>query len=452
MTTPEGILDFIAELTWDDLPPQVRRQSKLCLLDLIGVGAGGAGTKLSRIIRDYSALDMGGALPMMFDGRGASVSGVALAGGMTIDALDGHDGFNPAKGHAGCGVLPALYGLAQELGDVSGQEFLLCLTLGYELACRTAMAQHASVPDYHTSGAWVAVAVAGLAARLMGLDRAQTAHAMGIAEYHGPRSQMMRCIDHPTMLKDGSGWGAMCGVSAARLAARGFTGAPALTLSTDHWRDLGDTWLICQQYFKPYPVCRWAQAPITAVLDLQKRHGFDSRAITGLHIVSFHESVRLGTKQVTTTEEAQYSTSFPCALALVHGTVLPEHVAEAAALRLPWRPETACYRTGSNRNGTRPTRQAKKIWKQNFLTMPARFSARRAVKRSTAPLRRWATPPAHSPCLIFWLNRSAERPHRADHQSDAVKLRAPRPPYRPRPAQRSPAPMGCQHLRRLNGP
>ena len=40
MTTPEGILDFIAELTWDDLPPQVRRQSKLCLLDLIGVGAG----------------------------------------------------------------------------------------------------------------------------------------------------------------------------------------------------------------------------------------------------------------------------------------------------------------------------------------------------------------------------------------------------------------------------
>jgi 2-methylcitrate dehydratase PrpD len=139
MTTPEGILYFIAELTWDDLPPQVRRQSKLCLLDLIGVGAGGAGTKLSRIIRDYSALDMGGALPMMFDGRGASVSGVALAGGMTIDALDGHDGFNPAKGHAGCGVLPALYGLAQELGDVSGQEFLLCLTLGYELACRTAM-------------------------------------------------------------------------------------------------------------------------------------------------------------------------------------------------------------------------------------------------------------------------------------------------------------------------
>ena len=55
---------------------------------------------------------------------------------------------------------------------------------------------------------------------------------MGIAEYHGPRSQMMRCMDHPTMVKDGSGWGAMCGVSAARMAKAGFTGAPALTLQT----------------------------------------------------------------------------------------------------------------------------------------------------------------------------------------------------------------------------
>jgi len=153
MTTPKGVLDFIAEVTWDDLPQDVRQQSKLCLLDLIGVGAGGA---------------------------------------MTIDALDGHDGFNPAKGHAGCGVLPALYGLAQDLNPVSGPEFLLCLTLGYELACRTALAQHASVAEYHTSGAWVAVAVAGVAARLMQLDGYQTAHAMGIAEYHGPRSQMMR--------------------------------------------------------------------------------------------------------------------------------------------------------------------------------------------------------------------------------------------------------------------
>jgi 2-methylcitrate dehydratase PrpD len=165
---------------------------------------------------------------------------------------------------------------------------------------------------------------------MMDLTSEQTSHAMGIAEYHGPRSQMMRCIDHPTMLKDGSGWGAMCGVAAARMAKAGFTGAPAITLGTEHWSDLGQNWLVTQQYFKPYPVCRWAQAPIAAVLDLKSRHSFASEDIANIHITSFHEAVRLGQKTVTNTEEAQYSTSFPCAVALVHNNVLPEHVAEKA--------------------------------------------------------------------------------------------------------------------------
>ena len=78
------------------------------------------------------------------------------------------------------------------------------------------------------------VAVAGVTARMIGLDRTQTAHKMGIAECHGPRNQMMRCIDPSTMVKDGSGWEAICGVSAARMTKVGFTGAPARTLQTEH--------------------------------------------------------------------------------------------------------------------------------------------------------------------------------------------------------------------------
>ena len=156
---PKGldILETIAQLSWEDLPNEVRQQSKLCLLDLIGVAAGGTTTRLSKIARDYAVLDMSGPLPLIFDGRGGSVAGVAMAGGMTIDALDAHDGFNPAKGHAGCGILPAIYAVAQEVGSLSGRDLLLALTLGYELACRTALAQHTTSPDYHTSGAWVAV-------------------------------------------------------------------------------------------------------------------------------------------------------------------------------------------------------------------------------------------------------------------------------------------------------
>ncbi|PWJ12452.1 MmgE/PrpD family protein [Jannaschia seohaensis] len=316
-------VDFL--LSDAPLPDQVIAQARRCLLDLVGVGWGGAALPLSRIARDHAAEDLGGAVPLPFDTRRAGSMGVALATGMTIDALDGHDGANLTKGHAGCGVLAGLIAVAPD--EMPAAPFLDLLARGYEVAIRAGIVQHATCPDYHTSGAWVAVAVAGLAGRMLGLDRAAMAHALGIAEYHGPRSQMMRVIDHPTMLKDGSGQGAMIGVQAAQLAARGFTGAPALVAQGAGWDDLGTRWMIHEQYFKPYPVCRWAQPCVEAALSLRPAL---SGPIERVVIETFHESLRLAVARPMTTEEAQYSTAFPVAVALARGRVGPSDVSGAA--------------------------------------------------------------------------------------------------------------------------
>ena len=325
-------LKYIHSLQFPDLPGDVRLRAELCLLDLIGVAIAGSGTRLSRIIRDHAASQFGGPHAMLFDGRNASAAGLALAGGMTIDALDGHDGFNPAKGHIGCGLFPAALALSLETSVTDGAEFLTTIAIGYELGSRLALALHATAPDYHTSGAWVAVAAAATGARLLKLDTAQTAHALGIAEYHGPRSQMMRCIDAPTMVKDGSGWGAMAGVSAALLAQDGFTGAPALTITDppEIWSDLGTRWLISEQYFKPYPVCRWAQAPVEAALTLRRQHNLSGADIVAIRVETFHESTRLATAEPKTTEEAQYSTSFPTAVALARGSLTAADIGDDA--------------------------------------------------------------------------------------------------------------------------
>jgi 2-methylcitrate dehydratase PrpD len=158
--------------------------------------------------------------------------------------------------------------------------------------------------------------------------------AMGIAEYHGPRSPMMRCIDHPTMVKDGSGWGAMAGVSAAYLAADGFTGAPAVTVEgadvADIWADLGQRWYLHEQYLKLYPVCRWAQPPLQAVLGLRAAHGVEAADVEHIEVTTFHESIRLAVRHPKTTEEAQYSTAYPTAVAMVRGQVGAAEVAAEA--------------------------------------------------------------------------------------------------------------------------
>lgn len=319
---------FLHDLRYRDLPETVQGFARRWLLDLTGVAAGGSRTDLSRIIRTHAAGQFGAgtrAARMLFDGRPVSPAGAALAGGMTIDALDGHDGHRLTKGHAGCGVFPALMALCDAHGRDSGADFLTGLVLGYEIGTRAGIALHRTACDYHTSGAWVALACAALGARVLGLDRDRTRQALGIAEYHGPRSQMMRCIDHPTMVKDGSGWGAMAGVSAACLAADGFTGAPALTVEAgevaDLWTDLGRRWRITEQYFKPWAICRWAQPAVRAVLDLRARHGLAAADVERIGIATFHQARRLATRFPVSTEEAQYSTSFPVAVAMVRGRV-----------------------------------------------------------------------------------------------------------------------------------
>ena len=80
-----------------------------------------------------------------------------------IDALDAHDGHRLTKGHAGVVILPVLLALCDELAACSGAEFLTRFVIGYEIAVRTGIALHASVDDYHTSGAWNAVGAAALA-------------------------------------------------------------------------------------------------------------------------------------------------------------------------------------------------------------------------------------------------------------------------------------------------
>ncbi|MFT3688261.1 MmgE/PrpD family protein [Paenirhodobacter sp.] len=318
---------------WGDLPGPVQAMARRCLLDLLGTAAAGRGTPLSRIICIHAIRMFGASGPdfaarILFDGRRASLAGAALAGGMTIDSFDAHDGHVLTKGHAGVAILPGLLALSDGPGAaMSGAEFLTALVIGYEVALRAGIAQHRTCCDYHTSGAWNALGVAAVAARVLGLDAGHLAEALGIAEYHGPRSQMMRCIDHPTMLKDGSGWGAMTGISAAFLAADGFTGAPSLVCDVpDLWADLGARWRIMELYFKPYPVCRWAQPAVEAGLSLIRAHRPAPERIARIEVETFEAAVRLDQVRPATTEQAQYSLPFPLAVATVHGALPPSAI------------------------------------------------------------------------------------------------------------------------------
>lgn len=331
-------IEYIHDLQFSDIPATAVHQARRCLLDLAGVAASGRMTNLSRIVHDFAFRQMGSTektARLLFDGRRISAAGAAYAGASTIDAFDAHDGHALTKGHAGVAILPAILAFADAEGlltadHFSSEDLLTTLVIGYEIATRAGIALHATVYDYHTSGAWNALACAALGARFLKLDPMQTRHALGTAEYHGPRSQMMRCIEYPTMLKDGSGWGAFAGVSAAYLAKDGFTGAPAITIdgkdTENVWSDLGSRWRIEEQYFKLYPVCRWAQPAIEAAAALLETSSVVPADIEFVEVNTFVHAVSLGTALPQSTEEAQYALGFPLAVYLLHRSINANHI------------------------------------------------------------------------------------------------------------------------------
>ena len=332
--------DRIAEfaLSGRDIPQSTLDMAATLLIDTVGVAAGAAGLAAGRIARDHVFAFHGAGAPehaahMMFDGRCASIPGAAFATATQIDNLDAHDGLNQTKGHIGCAVVPALFAFAENRPELSARDALKVLVVAYEIAARAAFALHTSVSDYHTSGAWNALGVAAIGCRLGDANPDQLRQAFGIAEYHGPRSQMMREIANPTMLHDGSGMGALVGSMAALMAKDGFTGAPAITVENEDaaqfWADLGEVWTIEQNYIKPYPICRWAHAALDALSGLMRAHGFHADDVANIKVNTFAESAALFPGMPATTSQAQYSLPFALATMLVHGRIGPDEITGA---------------------------------------------------------------------------------------------------------------------------
>ena len=335
----DRVADYVEGLTFAQIPPEVRDFAALLVLDLIGVAAAAARMPAARIAYDHAVAHWaaGPGAPsarLLFDGRRASLPGAAFAAAAALDNLDAHDGWQPSKGHAGAAIFPALVALADSAGALTGQDALSAMVVGYEIAYRAAAALHATTADYHTSGAWNALGCAAIAARVRGLGPERLRHALGIAEFHAPRSQMMREIANPSMLHDGTAWGAPTGVASALMAEAGFQGAPAALVEFDDaafaWRDLGERWLTIEQYIKHYPVCRWAHPPIDAALMLRARHRIDPARVQRIEIDTFKYAASLWNEVPPSSPVAQYSLAWAVAAALARGRVGIDEVLETS--------------------------------------------------------------------------------------------------------------------------
>lgn len=212
-------------LRFETLTPDALRVARQCVIDWLGVTIAARRDPLVEMLAAEAA-EEGGHSEASLVGRDAKVSRLqaALINGAASHALDYDDVHGQMLGHPTVTLVPALLAAAQGRA-VSGARFLESFVTGYETLVRIARLVNPEHYDhgFHSTGTLGSFAAATACSKLMGLDVDQTAGALGIAATSTSGLKSM----FGTMCKPlHAGYASRNGLSAARLAARGFTTRP----------------------------------------------------------------------------------------------------------------------------------------------------------------------------------------------------------------------------------
>ena len=332
---------FIASFRYEDLPEAVAELASLCALDTFAAMVCGAPSPAAKIAASHAA-DGGrdGKATILATGERRTAAATAFANATAANGTDLDDVGRYTWGHPGAMVVPTALAMAEQSG-ACGRDFIANVALGYEVAFRSGRCLNfgpdAPVVDaareFQACGSWGAPACAAIAAHSKGLSPAQIVHALGIAEYLAPEAPMMRDLEYPAMVKHANGAGAKVGIEAAELAARGFTGIVSRMYSQAHrpWTtDVGSNWILPNGiHWKRYSCCSFAHAALDAVGEIRRRYGAVGAQVSQIRVQAYSDAVRLGARVPESSEEAQFSISWPVAVMLEDGEVHPRSMAPA---------------------------------------------------------------------------------------------------------------------------
>ncbi len=333
---------FVAGSRWDDLPEALRHQGRRSLLNSIGCALGAAmTTPIAQAVAVLAPFAGDQRLTVMGRSERLDLMGAAFVNAISANLLDYDDTHLQTVIHPAAPVAPVALGLAERDG-LHGRDVLHALLLGIEVECRLG---NAVSPGHYARG-WHITSTCGIfgaaaaAARLLGLDAQQTAHALGIAS-----SQSSGTVENlPNSAKNVSvGNAARNGVFAALLARAGYDAAPASIEGALGWAramgdtpdigaivdDLGTEWEAAKNTYKPYPCGIVIHAVIDACLELRARHGLAPDRIASVRVTGEQLLLDRGDRVVANERDSRVSIHHAAAVAFITGAAGPPAFAEA---------------------------------------------------------------------------------------------------------------------------
>jgi 2-methylcitrate dehydratase PrpD len=359
---------FVAGLSYDGLPDDVRARVKALVLDLAGimVRARNEAESTPAMIAAAGRLGLsGGACTVVGDAEGYAPPGAAMLNGTLAHSLDFDDTHASASLHPSAPIVPAAFAAAEMTG-ADGRALIAAIVAGYEVQIRLSLALDPAAHydrGFHPTATCGAFGAAAAAGRLLGLDPEGHAHAFGIVLSMSAGS-MQYLVNGAWTKRSHVGHAAMCGLIAATLAREGYKGAAdalegkwgflhAYAPASDAKKavdDLGRRWETMKIAVKPYPSCRYGHAPIDGILGLAREHGIKPDEVEevmvgvpepGWKLIGDPEPAKQSPKSVV---DGQFSMAFCAAVALRRGGFAwddyAQHLGDAATLALCKRVKT----------------------------------------------------------------------------------------------------------------
>jgi 2-methylcitrate dehydratase PrpD len=334
---------YVAELKYDDIPPEVLDRAKVLTLDFLGSAIRGRSEAESTpsVLKMLAALklDATGEATVFGDTKTWTPAIAALLNGTMGHSLDFDDTHADSSLHPSAPVVPAAFAVGEMVG-ASGREVLTAIVAGYEVCCRLG---NALDPTSHYARGFHPTATAGTygaaaaAAKLFGLSQRQIEYAFGVSGSQAAGS-LQFLVNGAWNKRYQVGAAAMNGVIAATLAKNDFVGATESVegkhgllvgySDTPHpdkaVAGLGSTYETMKIGIKPYPSCRYTHAAIDALIAMRREHNLTpdqvKRVEIGLHRNGITLTGDAATKRhPTSIVGGQFSMFFTGAIALDQG-------------------------------------------------------------------------------------------------------------------------------------
>jgi 2-methylcitrate dehydratase PrpD len=284
----------------DDIPTAARDKLTMCLLDLLACAFEARSLPWARQAAALSA-DGAGVCTIIGTARRVSASDATFANSVAGHGLVREDMHTGSVSHLGIVVLPPLLALAQEQ-RVDGRTFATAAIAGYEVGGRLgrALVTPEFTRTFRPTAFTGPLASAAACSRLLGFDERATASALSLAanmvggQNQWPHTGADEMYFHP-------GTAARNGLTAALLAGLGaygsekaLDGEAGLLPAYRPDRQAPDVRLfegepeIMSVFFKPVPVCNFAQTPCLAAVNLAKEEHIESSGIASVNVKTSH--------------------------------------------------------------------------------------------------------------------------------------------------------------------